>query len=751
MTEPTTVFISYGRRDASAFVDKLAQDLKSAGFNVWRDTAELQSHRPWDDQVQSALKSSDAVVAVLTPHAVRTGRDAGAGGDESVCLDELAFARFSPPPTPIVPILLMQCEPPFVIYRHQYLDFLGAASDDAQYKRALDKLVRTIKEVAAGTPPSYRTSSLEPLDFDLYLKAKTRDFVGREWLIDDLFARLPEADGPPAIILAAEPGWGKTAFAAHLFGANPGGQLLAAHFCRADRADSIDASRFVENIIAMTALRVPSYQSFVASRATSVQDLLRAGREKEAFERLFLEPLAGLDQATLGKLPRYLLVDGLDEATATSTRARINELLAQTIGLFPERLRLVATSRDTATVLDAFGEAEIIRLDHDDPRNRNDVQIMIANLLAPTPDDSDAPGSQGVSPELGEAIAAKADGNALCAAQLSLAARRSGMDANAVAVLPRGLAALYRAIFQRRFDANKAKWQVLREILEMVVATRAALPIALVARARGEAAQYSTREAIEGISDLLSIDDDTIRLFHQTLNEFLVQPGTPYFVNPAQGAARLLDLLTDTAALQALSKPLEAFCLQNFDDWLLQCQELARYAAALPQLYDALYFSKAAEPLPYYVCGVVVSERERVLVSHLAGAGFGETVASIVSLAFTRAREQFRASGALPWLSESGRPPPDEDLRRTISREINLSFQIARFALAWVKVLGAVAPKMRPQLLEIVKSDDAAALRGLFGWLDIAVGYRALGISGYFEDQAFAIRGDWTEIAKQLE
>ena len=119
------VFISYGRADASVFVDRLAADLDRAGLKIWRDVAQLRSPHPWDDQIQAALKQSDVVVAVLTPHAVRAVRQPGKA-DESVCLDELAFARFSPPATPIVPILLRPCEPPFVIYRTQYLDFLGS-------------------------------------------------------------------------------------------------------------------------------------------------------------------------------------------------------------------------------------------------------------------------------------------------------------------------------------------------------------------------------------------------------------------------------------------------------------------------------------------------------------------------------------------------------------------------------------------------------------------------------------------------
>jgi TIR domain/AAA ATPase domain len=343
------VFISYGRRDASAFADRLATDLKSAGFTVWRDTDNLRCPDPWDEQLAAAIKQCDAVIAILTPHAVRTGREQGTSGDESVCLDELAFARFSPPPTPIVPLLLMPCEPPFVIFRLNYLDFLKAAADDVNYRAAFDGLVKTIQTVKAGKLPGYRDMNFEPLDFDIYLRTKTRDFVGREWLIGEVLDHLKASDAPRALLLVGDPGWGKTAFAAHLFSANPNGQLLAAHFCRADRADSIDPRRFVENLVAMTAMRIPDFELRINSLAGKRDELLRKAPVKDAFEQLYLEPLTAIDLCTLGELPRYILVDSLDEASLVGDLQSIGALLAQTIDMFPDWLKLVATSPTSPT------------------------------------------------------------------------------------------------------------------------------------------------------------------------------------------------------------------------------------------------------------------------------------------------------------------------------------------------------------------------------------------------------------------
>jgi len=273
---PANIFISYGRRDASDFVDRLAADLTRAGFKVWRDAENLKAPHSWEDQIVTALKRSDAVVAVLTPHAVRSAANSSSP-DDSVCLDELAFARFSPPPTPIVPILLQPCDPPFVIYRLNYIDFLGSQTDEVRYAANLEKLIAALRSLKSGQSASLRRARFEPLDFDLYLASKTRDYVGREWLVAELLQYLSGAPAP-ALLVVAEPGWGKTAFAAQLYRGNPDGRLLAAHFCRADRSDTTDADRFVDSLVAMVAARSADFA--LAAEAAADQEWPRKGRAR---------------------------------------------------------------------------------------------------------------------------------------------------------------------------------------------------------------------------------------------------------------------------------------------------------------------------------------------------------------------------------------------------------------------------------------------------------------------------------------
>src|SRR5262245_12560484 len=65
---PKHVFISYARGD-QVYVDWLARYVSDAGFEVWYDRS-IESGSSFGERIQSALESSAAVIAVLTPAAV---------------------------------------------------------------------------------------------------------------------------------------------------------------------------------------------------------------------------------------------------------------------------------------------------------------------------------------------------------------------------------------------------------------------------------------------------------------------------------------------------------------------------------------------------------------------------------------------------------------------------------------------------------------------------------------------------------
>ena len=108
------LFLSYGRDDAGELADHLEKDLSLCGYEVWRDTRKIRSGKEWEHEIVDGLRSTQLVVALL-------GRTPPSRDADSVCLDELSFARFACK-SPIVPVMAVPCEPPFVVFRLDYVD-----------------------------------------------------------------------------------------------------------------------------------------------------------------------------------------------------------------------------------------------------------------------------------------------------------------------------------------------------------------------------------------------------------------------------------------------------------------------------------------------------------------------------------------------------------------------------------------------------------------------------------------------------
>ena len=64
------IFVSYSRQN-SAFVERLTNDLREAGFNVWRDMDKLTPGTPnWEKAIRTAIQEAAAVVYVASPTAL---------------------------------------------------------------------------------------------------------------------------------------------------------------------------------------------------------------------------------------------------------------------------------------------------------------------------------------------------------------------------------------------------------------------------------------------------------------------------------------------------------------------------------------------------------------------------------------------------------------------------------------------------------------------------------------------------------
>src|SRR5258708_7126290 len=69
MAEKARIFLSYTRRDPSGVqqAEALEQQLRKAGFDVWRDVHRLQTGDIWAAEIESEIERRDVLLAVISP------------------------------------------------------------------------------------------------------------------------------------------------------------------------------------------------------------------------------------------------------------------------------------------------------------------------------------------------------------------------------------------------------------------------------------------------------------------------------------------------------------------------------------------------------------------------------------------------------------------------------------------------------------------------------------------------------------
>jgi hypothetical protein len=140
--EPPRLFLSYGVRDASEIAERLNRDLTARGYKIWQDIDRIRTGWAWDNELQDGLLTSDVVLALLSPHSVRRVRDVdNVSQVDSVCLDEIAYA-LGARKIPIVPVQVISCEAPFLIYRLHQIDFRRWRESEAMYQAGLNQIAR---------------------------------------------------------------------------------------------------------------------------------------------------------------------------------------------------------------------------------------------------------------------------------------------------------------------------------------------------------------------------------------------------------------------------------------------------------------------------------------------------------------------------------------------------------------------------------------------------------------------------------
>ena len=391
---------------------------------------------------------------------------------------------------------------------------------------------------------------LPPHDHAAFVAQKCKQFVGREWLFDEIDAWRTTGD-ESALLIKGDPGIGKSAVIARLVQANAGGRVLAYHFCQAEIPATLRPGEFVRSLAGMIAGQLGSYAA--KREDPAVKDaLLQAQCEADpagAFEEGILAPLQALPAPERGV--RYLLVDALDEALAPQDLVgptTIVDVLASRLDRLPPWIRIIATTRYERPEIDELGGLGIRRIDADDPRNLEDVRRYVA-LRLDSGNLAERVDACGLSRQrAAEILQERSGGNFLYVEQALDGVERGQYGFQHLGALPDGIRGLYQGFFEHCYP-NETSYAEAKRVLQIVIAAREPLAEAQLARASGLDVEAGLPAVLKTLSVVLRERAEVEgpsrwAVFHKSLADWLTGPeqgGTVYCISTKTGHERLAD------------------------------------------------------------------------------------------------------------------------------------------------------------------------------------------------------------------
>lgn len=418
--------------------------------------------------------------------------------------------------------------------------------------------------------PNSKTN-LIALDFTSDIERLTHDFVGRQWLLNEVDAWL-KYRGKSFLILTGEPGVGKSAFAAWLTQTRK--DIAAYNFCIAGRNDTIVPNTVLRSLGAQLSNFLPDYGKALANTMPEkisvdvrinvekmtggeiigvIINHLHASDPKDVMEIIIRAPLSwpGLVQP---KDPVILLIDSLDEAITFNKNVNLVTLLAGLKDL-PPWVRILCTSRPERSALCYFDSLSPYILDAGSMMNMKDVGQYITNRIERKSMQAKIKSSGKNPDDIATKLKVKDlhKGNFLFAKVLLDDIESGQQSLDDLNALPRSIEDIYHR-FLMRF---KAQWEKrYQPILSILAVTRESVSEAQLANFTGikrTTMRQSLGEIIQFLDEFTDGGKDKIyRLYHQSFRDYILDKdrNVDFWCAPEDGHKSIADYYLKTCDKQ---------------------------------------------------------------------------------------------------------------------------------------------------------------------------------------------------------
>jgi len=503
------LFISYGHDEHIAIARRLRDDLLARGHDVWFDEERLKPGHDWERSIEqgfehlAANRANAAVLLLLTPHSVRR--------PDGFCLNEVARALSRN--LPIIPIMVVESEPPLSICRIQWLDMrqcIPIHEKEAVYGPRFDRLLKALEENQLdfeGTQ-SRLLATLSPIQFSADIIKLLKDFTGRKWVFDKVDTWLADPAGSKIFWIKGDPGTGKSVISAWI--RDHRREVAAFHFCDINSEEKRNPGRLVRSIVYQLSTQLSEYEVRLARLPleTIVEEYHEA---YTLFDKLVVQPLAE-------NFPRpdrtiVVLIDALDEATY-QRQNEIVRFLSMCADKTPHWLRFLVTSRPEPEIVSAFQAFSPNVLDSAHPENLRDLSDYLSARIP------------SITAEQIRVILEHSEGVFLYVRHVADAVLGGQLSLQRLDEFPRGLGDVYQQFFQRQFGEDLAYYeQQITPLLQVVLAAYEPLTLGLLKRLCGIDDDTGLFRLLNRLGSLFPAsgqnDAATLRPFHRSIVDWI--------------------------------------------------------------------------------------------------------------------------------------------------------------------------------------------------------------------------------------